>query len=240
MNRSILWSAALGALALATPLALASINGGDRGQAAPAPAPAQAQQGGELTREFFTEDKVAPQVAPEGYDLTIVKYTDYQCPYCRMAHDSLQKLTAEDKKIRIIYRDWPVFGPASVNAAKATIASKWQGKHAAFHDALMRTPGKVTDRTIRAAADKAGVDWARLQADLEAHKAEIDALLDRNARQAAELGLQGTPAFLVGNYLIPGGMDLTALRGAVKDARANPEPLHEEAQEESYPEANGF
>jgi protein-disulfide isomerase len=238
MKKSIPWSLAIGALALATPLALAAINKGDESQTAAGPASVSSQNK-ELTREFFTEDEVAPRVAPEGYDLTIVKYTDYQCPYCRMAHDNLQTLTAKDKKIRIIYRDWPVFGAASVSAAKASIASKWQGKHSAFHDALMRTPGKVSDETIRAAARKAGVDWARLQADLKSHEAEIEALLERNSRQAAELGLQGTPGFLIGNYLIPGGMDLATLRESVKNARENPDPPKQE-EEESPQEVNGF
>lgn len=174
----------------------------------------------ELTRERFLEDEVAPRVQPAAFDTTIVMYTDYQCPYCRKAHLALSKLVAEDKKVRILYRDWPIFGPASEQAARLAIASKWQGRHAQFHDALMRTPGKLSDETIRAAAKKAGVDWARLQKDLKAHHAEIEALLQRNDVQANALGLGGTPGFIIGDTFVPGGLELAGFRELVKEARA--------------------
>ena len=185
------------------------------------PRESQASQQPELTREMFVEDEVAPRVQPAAFDTTIVMYTDYQCPYCRQAHVALKQLLAEDKKVRILYRDWPIFGPASEQAARLAIASKWQGRHTEFHDALMRTPGKLSDETIRAAARKAGVDWARLQADLKTHGPEIEALLQRNDVQANALGLDGTPGFIIGETLVPGGIELAGLREMVKEARAN-------------------
>ena len=174
----------------------------------------------ELTREMFLEDELAPRVQPAAFDTTIVMYTDYQCPYCRKAHVALKDLLADDKKVRIIYRDWPIFGPASEQSARLAIASKWQDRHGQFHDALMRTPGKLTDASIRAAAKKAGVDWARLQQDLKAHGPEIEALLQRNDVQANALGLDGTPGFIIGETLVPGGIELAGLREMVKEARA--------------------
>ncbi|MDV3256920.1 MAG: DsbA family protein [Sphingomonas sp.] len=194
----------------------ASQSASDAGPTAP-PAP-------ELTREMFTEDKLAPTVKPPAYDITIVEYTDYQCPFCRKVHGELKRLAAADKKVRIIYRDWPIFGDASVAAARVAIASQWQGKHAAVHDRLMNTPRPMDDAAIKNAAIKAGVNWNRLQADLKARKAEIDELLDRNGKQAEALGLQGTPAFLIGNYLVEGGLDYEALKAAVHKARTTPEP----------------
>lgn len=179
---------------------------------------------GELNREAFTEDKVAPMVKPEKYDLTIVEYTDYQCPFCKKVHPELQKLLANDKKIRLIYRDWPIFGEQSVAAARIAIASKYQGKHAQVHDALMKTPRPLTEQSIRTAVTKAGADWNRLQADMKKNSAEIDALLERNNEQAEALGLQGTPAFIVGNYLSEGGMDYEGLKAAVHEARTKPNP----------------
>lgn len=178
------------------------------------------QQGGELTREMFLEDDVAPRVEPAAFDTTIVMYTDYQCPYCRKAHLALKELLADDKKVRVLYRDWPIFGPASEKAARLAIASKWQGRHAEFHDALMRTPGKLSDETVRAAANKARVDWARLQQDLTAHGSEIEALLERNNTQAEALGLDGTPGFIIGDTFAPGGVDLAGFREMIKEARA--------------------
>lgn len=192
----------------------------DSAPAAPAPAAAPA----ELDRDYFTDDKVAPTVKPDQYDLTIVEYTDYQCPYCRAAHPALQKLLASDKKVRIIYRDWPIFGAQSIAAARVGIASKYQGKHAAVHDALMKTTRPLTEQSIRAAVTKAGADWARLQADMKTNAAEIDALLERNNEQAEALGLQGTPAFIIGNYLHEGGIDYKSLQHSVQEARAKPAP----------------
>lgn len=184
----------------------------------PSAAPSEA----ELTREMFLEDAVAPRVELAAFDTTIVMYTDYQCPYCRKAHLALGELLKTDRKVRILYRDWPIFGPASEQAARLAIASKWQGKHGAFHDALMRTPGKLSDSSIRAAAKTAGVDWARLQKDLKAHETEIEALLERNNVQAEALGLAGTPGFIIGDTFVPGGVDLAGFRELVKEARAAP------------------
>lgn len=187
------------------------------------PAPV-ASQGAELNREALTEDKVAPMVKPEKYDLTIVEYTDYQCPFCKKVHPELQKLVAADKKIRIIYRDWPIFGEQSVAAARVAIASNYQGKHAQVHDALMKAPRPLSDESIRAVVTKAGADWTRLQADMKKHAAAIDSLLERNNEQAESLGLQGTPAFIIGNYLSEGGLDYEGLKAAVREARTKPNP----------------
>jgi len=212
-------------LFLSTASVATVITTGDSGDssapAAPAPAPSQ---GAELNREAFTEDAVAPMVKPDKYDLTIVEYTDYQCPFCKAAHPALQKLLANDKKVRIIYRDWPIFGAQSIAAARVAIASKYQGKHAQVHDALMKTPRPLSDQSIRAAVTKAGADWTRLQADMKKNAAEIDALLERNNEQAESLGLQGTPAFIIGTYLHEGGLDYVSLKDSVHEARTKPNP----------------
>lgn len=177
-----------------------------------------------LTMKSVTEDPVAPAVVPKDHDVTMVMFFDYQCPVCRRVHPDVRRLIAEDKRVRLLYRDWPIFGAASIEAARAAIASQYQGKHAAFDDALMRMQGRLSSETIRAAAGKAGVDWARLQADLKAHDAEITALLARNSAMAPAIGLQGTPGFIIGPYLVPGGMDLAGLKRAVALARANRNP----------------
>ena len=185
--------------------------------------PAAAQPGEDASieerRRYFTEDAVAPMVKPPGYDVTIVEYLDYQCPHCRTSHAPLMQLLARDKKVRVIFRDWPIFGPGSETAARAAIASKYQGKHLAMHDALMTAPLPLNYAVIRAAASKAGVDWARLQKDMAAHSGEIESLLARNEDQAETLGLRGTPTFLIGTTLTFGGMTLEDLQTRVAKAR---------------------
>jgi len=172
-----------------------------------------------LSRRDVLEDPVAPKVAPRGYDVTIVEFADYNCPYCRRLEPTMAALLSADHRIRVVYRDWPIFGEASAEAARASIASQWQGKHAAFHAALMASSGRVTSATIRDAARRAAVDWPRLQQDLTRHRAEIDALLSRTATIASALGLRGTPGLIVGPYLLPGAVDLPTLRKLVAEAR---------------------
>lgn len=172
-------------------------------------------------RRWFTEDDVAPMVKPATYDVTIVEYMDYQCPYCRASHGPLKQLLAKDKKVRVIFRDWPIFGPASEAAALTAIASKYQGKYLAMHDALMDTPLPLNKDKIRAAAKVAGVDWDRLQKDMTEHSEEIEDLFQRNSEQAESIGLQGTPGFIIGNVQSFGGMTLKQLEASVAKARKN-------------------
>jgi protein-disulfide isomerase len=171
-------------------------------------------------RRYFTEDPDAPMIAPKGYDVTIVEYLDYQCPACRASHEPLRQLVAKDKKVRVIFRDWPIFGPASQKAALIAIASKFQGKYLEVHDALLNTPRPLTDAKIEAAVKKAGADWARIQKDIVAHSEDIEDLLARNDEQAQLLGLEGTPGFIIGSTQSFGGMTLAQFEESVKNARA--------------------
>lgn len=173
----------------------------------------------EEKRRYFTEDDAAPMVKPPHYDVTIVEYMDYQCPYCRATHGPLKQLLAQDHKIRVIFRDWPIFGRASEHAALIAVASKFQGKYLAVHDALMETPLPLTEAKIEAAAKKAGADWGRIQKDIATHTDEIADLLARNDAQAQMLGLEGTPGFIIGNVQSFGGMTLKQLRASVAQAR---------------------
>lgn len=137
----------------------------------------------------------------------------------------LNNFLGSDPKVRIVYREWPIFGPVSREAAKAAIASQWQGRHAAFHEALLNSPGKLDSAGIRAAATRAKVDWPRLQRDLKAHGPKINTLLARTDTIAVAIGFNGTPALIVGSQVVAGAVDLPALRQLVATARTKPEPV---------------
>ncbi|TCM20377.1 protein-disulfide isomerase [Novosphingobium sp. PhB165] len=171
-------------------------------------------------KDALANDPGVPSVAPQGYDVTIVVFSDYQCPYCRRFHADLKQLLAADQKLRVVYRDWPIFGGASREAARIAMATRYQGKHAAFNDALMAGPVRLDTDAIRQAATRANVDWAQLQADLARHGGEIDAALQRTGRLAETLGLSGTPSLVIGDYLIPGAIDGATLRSVVQKSRA--------------------
>lgn len=174
----------------------------------------------EVARRYFTEDPDAPRHAPPGYDFTIVEYLDYQCPYCRTAHGTLRELMAKDKKVRIIFRDIPVFGPASEKAARVAIAAKYQNKYLAVHEALLQASRPLDDRKIEAAVKKAGADWAVIQADLKRRSADIEDLIERNMIQSEMLGFTGTPGFIIGTTLGFGAIKLPAIEKVIAETRA--------------------
>lgn len=158
---------------------------------------------------------------PQG-DVTVVEFFDYQCPYCRRVHPDVEALVAEDRNLRLVHKHWPVIGAASTYAARLALAARWQeGRYVPLHDALMRLPGRLDEARLRDAARGAGVDMAVLGHDLEIRKAEIEAALGEATVQARLLRLQGTPAFVIGNYLVPGALDRATMRRVVADVRGS-------------------
>jgi len=152
-------------------------------------------------------------------DVTIVYFMDYQCPSCRRYTPDVERVLAEDKKVRLIYRDTPILSPLSKVAARVAIAASFQGRHDAIHHALMTTKGQLSEAAIRAAADAARVDWARLQRDLASRGEAIDRQIDRNLELSAAAGVSGTPGFIVGDSLADGALDYPALKAEIADAR---------------------
>lgn len=174
----------------------------------------------EVARKFFTEDPDAPRHAPPGYDFTIVEYMDYQCPYCRNANATIHKLIAKDKKVRILFRDLPVFGPASERAARVAIAAKYQNKYMAVHDALLQANRPLNEAKIRAAVEKAGANWSQIEIDLKRYGTDIEDLIDRNFEQAEMLRYDGTPGWIFGTTLGYGDVKLAAIEAEIAKQRA--------------------
>jgi protein-disulfide isomerase len=198
--------------ALAVAISLAAVT-------APAPACAQAAGGDVLSREAVLRDPDIPDLGNPQGDMTIVEYFDYQCPYCKKTAPELAQVAREDGKVRIVLKDWPIFGPASAYAAKMALASKFQNKYEDAHDALIAAKTKLTEAAVDDLLAKAGVDVARANADRDAHGQEIDALLARNDAQARAFGFQGTPAFIIGTFRVPGSLNAAGFKHAISDAR---------------------
>ena len=157
---------------------------------------------------------------PKG-DLTIVAFLDYNCPFCKKAEPDLTRLVKTDGRIRLVHKDWPILGDASVYGAQLALAAKYQGRYDEVHRALMAIPGrKIPKERMLEAVAASGVDLARLEEDRKAHQAEIAALLQRNLDQADALGLQGTPVFLIGQLKVAAALDYDGFRQAVAQARA--------------------
>ena len=146
---------------------------------------------------------------PNG-DVTLVEFFDYRCPYCKEVEPSLDALLKEDGKLRIVYKEFPILGEASVYATHVALAAKKQGKYAEFHRAMMATKGNITDDTVLSVAASVGLDMTKLKADMAAPS--TDKLIDKNYALADALAIQGTPAIIVGDTMIPGATDIDALR----------------------------
>lgn len=184
------------------------------------PAVAQAGANDVLSRDSVLRDPAAPIAGNASAQFAIVEYFDYQCPYCKKIEPVLRQVVAEDGKIRLVLKDWPIFGDVSVYAARMALAAKFQGKYAQAHDALIGATSHLSEPVIRDLLPHAGIDLAKADADLAAHRQEIDSLLARNDAQAKAFGFPGTPAFIIGTFRVPGVLSAEAFRLAIKDARA--------------------
>jgi len=151
-------------------------------------------------------------------DVTIIAFKDYRCGYCKRAWDSVVKLTETDKNIRIILKEMPILGAASTLASKYGLASNAQGKYAAYYDALMRHRGPWTEEGLLKLAETVGLDTEKLAQDAEAE--DIKMALQSNLKLAQKLGITGTPAFIIGDQLLPGAVPLATLQKLATEERA--------------------
>lgn len=154
---------------------------------------------------------------PKG-DVTIVEFFDTRCPYCRGLEPTVAKLLADDNGVRVVFKDMPILGPASLLGARALLAAQRQGGYERLRAAVMKAGFEPTEASLEAAALGQGLDWPRLRRDM--NDPAIARRLTVNLSQARALGIEGTPALIIGGQLLPGAVDLATLRGAVTEARA--------------------
>lgn len=184
------------------------------------PAAAQDISSDLLTRDSVIRDPDIPSLGNPKGNITIVEYFDYRCPYCKSVNPILMKIAKDDGNVRIVVKDWPIFGGPSIYAARMVLASKYQNKYAEAHEALISAKSSLTEGVARDLLSKAGVDVARATADLEANQTAIDQIIVRNNAQAEAFGFQGTPAFIIGIFRIPVVLDAVGFKQAISDARA--------------------
>ena len=145
-------------------------------------------------------------------DVTVVEFFDYACPYCKASNPDIDRLVAEDKGVRVVYRELPILGPESVTAARLSLAASKAGRFNQFHDALWAA-GKPGPETLARAAAVAGT------APSPATDADVEDELKRNFELASKLGASGTPLFIVGDRVISGAAGYDTLKAAVAAAR---------------------
>lgn len=177
------------------------------------------QQEDVITERLIWRDPAIPAAGNPDGNLTIAEYSDFNCPYCRKVFPVLQKVVREDGNIRLVYKLWPIFGPASVYAAQMTLASRGQGKFVQAYDALMTSTSRVTEASADKTLAAIGVDVNRAKQDLQKNIKEIGAVLKRHHAQAEGLGFQGTPSFIVGKFRLFGAREEEVFKQAIADAR---------------------
>lgn len=169
-------------------------------------------------RAALEADPADPVAGNPTGDVTVVEFYDTRCPYCRRMLPEIAALLHAEPGVRVVYKDLAVLGPASLLAARALLAAQRQGGYIRLQAALMQAAAPTTPEGIRAEADHQGLDGARLLRDMG--DPAIAARLETNTALARELGVEGTPAIVVGQQFIPGAVDLAALRAAVAEARS--------------------
>lgn len=145
-------------------------------------------------------------------DVTLVEFFDYNCGFCRASIPVVDRLLREDKKLKVVYREFPVLGPDSESAARASLAAAKVGKYAAFHRALFAA-GKPEPQVVTRVAKALGVDLAF--AGTAAARAEVES----NLSLARPLALSGTPSWVIGEKVLSGAVGYEALKDAVAEAR---------------------
>ena len=150
-------------------------------------------------------------------DVTLVEFFDYNCSYCRASVPVIDRLLAEDKKLKIVYRELPILGEASEDAARHSLAVAQQGNYATFHRALFGS-GRATPQILSDAVEKARADPGLVAAALSSPA--IAREIEGNLELQRTLGLNGTPAWIIGDRIFAGAVGYDELKKAIAEARA--------------------
>lgn len=178
------------------------------------------EQNRHLIAENWEELKGAegdPALGPEKADVVLIEFFDYQCGFCRRVLPEVMALSEAHPDLRVVFKEFPILGPASTVAARASLAAVRQGRWSKFHKALMSISGELDEAGILEVAKGAGLDPERLRSDMR--DADIDAVLERNRALANKLGITGTPTFVVRNALVPGALSRAQLEELIAAAR---------------------
>ena len=168
-------------------------------------------------RHDIFDDPATPVAGNAKGDVSLVEFFDYRCPYCKQVEPSLEGLLGEDRQLRVVYKEMPVLGPASMVAARAALAARNQGKYDAFHRTMMNTKGQIDEAAVFKVAGSVGLDIDRLKRDMAAP--EIEKTIKANLDLADALDIRGTPGFIIGEEIVPGAVDLGTLKQLIADAR---------------------
>jgi protein-disulfide isomerase len=158
-------------------------------------------------------------------DVNFVEFFDYNCGFCKRAMTDMMELMKDDPKLRVVLKEFPVLGQSSVEAAQVAVAVRMQDpsgkKYLDFHQKLLNSRGQIDKAKAMSAAKESGLDMARLEKDLASP--EIKATLQENFTMAEDMGLNGTPSYVIGQQVVVGAVGVEALKEKIAAARRSPQ-----------------
>lgn len=166
------------------------------------------------------QDQGSPSVGPRDATVTVIVFSDYQCANCRANYPAVERVRREFPEVRFIYKDWPIFGVRSEYASRVALAADRQGRFLALHDALMRTSGPLDEAAVRSVAERVGVNWSALADDLISNGPALASQLKRHGFEAWTLGVEGTPAYVVGDKVYEGRTSEGVLKKAIRESKS--------------------
>ena len=154
-------------------------------------------------------------------DVTFVEFFDYNCGYCKRAMADMLDLMKSDPKLKVVLKEFPVLSPGSVEAAQVAVAVRMQDptgkKYLDFHQKLLGGRGQADKAHAMAAAKDAGFDMARLEKDIASP--EVRATIEENFKLAEDMGMNGTPSYVIGKEVVVGAVGLDGLKEKIGIAR---------------------
>ena len=158
-----------------------------------------------------------PGIFQKNPTITIYEFFDYNCGYCKSVLKVVLETLSEDKNINFVFVEYPILSQQSYTTAIAALASRKQGLYNEFHSSLMSLRGKISENQMFNTAKKIGIDIEQLK--VEMNNPEITDQLLKNHKIAKLLGLNGTPAFIIGDIIYPGAIDKEKLKKMIKNFR---------------------
>jgi protein-disulfide isomerase len=155
---------------------------------------------------------------PKG-NVTVVEFMDYNCGWCKKAMVELGEVVKADPNVKVVFKEFPIFGENSEYAARAALAAEKQGKYWALHQAMFSHEGQVTIEVVDQLATANGLDIAKMKADIESE--EIGLKLSENLQLGKELAINGTPAFIIDDKVVGGYLQLDAMKAEIEDVRTS-------------------
>jgi protein-disulfide isomerase len=168
------------------------------------------------SKQILFHNPADPEIGNPTAPVAVVEFYDTRCPYCRVMRPEFYKLVKKNPNVRVIFKDIPILGPDSVVEAKALLAAKRQGKYAEMQQVLMTSNEPPTEQRFRALATRLGLNPDRLIKDM--NEPAIASQLKDNDALAQALGINGTPAIVIGTQLVPGAVSLDDLEKLVAQA----------------------